>query len=59
MKRLKFRISPDGSVEIKAEGFTGATCEEATRAYEDSLGKTVSDERTEDYYRDELAKVDQ
>ena len=50
-------ISPDGIVKITTEGFSGATCEEATRALEEGLGTKTSDERTEEFYEGETEKV--
>jgi len=42
-------IAPTGDVTIKAEGYRGSTCEDATRALEEALGVTQSRRRTPEY----------
>jgi len=54
---IEVLIAPDGTVKITTEGFTGASCEEATRALEEGLGTKTSDERTEEFYDGEATKV--
>jgi hypothetical protein len=43
MKSITIKIRPDGAVKIEAEGFTDASCKDATRAIEEGLsgGTTV------------------
>jgi hypothetical protein len=57
--RFEILIKADGSVKIEAQGFSGSACEQATRALEEAIGKTVSDERTADFYREEKVRVSQ
>jgi hypothetical protein len=45
------------SVKQEEQGFRGSGCEAATRALEQSLGKTVDDVPTSDYWVEEKAKV--
>ena len=40
-KTLRFKIHQDGRVEETVEGFTGNSCNEATKNLEDSLGKVT------------------
>ena len=35
---IEVRVAPDGAIAIEAEGYTGSTCEEATRFLEEALG---------------------
>lgn len=56
---IEVLIKPDGSVTFEGRGFKGVDCEQATKALEESLGKTVSDERTSEFYAEEKAKVSQ
>ena len=43
----------DRHVEFRSEGYTGASCQEATRSFEDALGTTVDEEMTEEFYQSE------
>jgi len=40
-------------VSVETLGFGGESCKDATKAFETAFGTTVSDEVTEDYYREE------
>ncbi len=44
-------ISPEGAITLDAKGYTGNSCEEATRFLEESLGTVGRKQRTRDYYR--------
>ena len=47
-KTLRFKIHQDGRVEETAEGFTGSSCDEATKNLENALGKvTVKNEKSD------------
>ena len=47
-KTLRFKIHQDGRVEETVEGFTGISCNEATRNLENSLGKvTVKNKKSD------------
>ena len=50
-ERIEVRISPEGAITINAIGYTGGSCEEATRFLETSLGAVARKQRTRDYYR--------
>jgi len=41
----------DGTVEVKAEGFKGGTCYEATAFLEKALGRIKKTRKTSDYFR--------
>lgn len=43
-------IGPDGSITVEAVNFTGPSCEEATRAIEQALGKVTERKRKAEYY---------
>jgi hypothetical protein len=49
--RIDVWIQPDGAITIDAVGYTGNTCEEATRFLEEELGAVGRKQRTRDYYR--------
>jgi len=44
-------VSPEGAITIDAIGFTGKSCEEATRFLEEGLGTVGRKQRSRDYYR--------
>jgi hypothetical protein len=37
-KRIEITVSPEGATSIKASGFTGSSCRDATRDLEQALG---------------------
>ena len=45
-KILRFKIHQDGRVEESVEGFTGRSCNDATRNLENALGKVTVKNRT-------------
>ena len=44
-------INAEGGITIDAVGFTGKSCEEATRFLEEGLGTVGRKQRGRDYYR--------
>ena len=50
-ERIEVRISPQGQITIDAKGYTGRSCEEATRFLEQELGTVGRKQRTRDWYR--------
>ena len=49
-KTLRFKIHQDGRVEETVLGFTGNSCNEATRNLENSLGKVTGKKKTSDAF---------
>ena len=49
--RIDVWVSPEGAITINAVGYTGSSCEEATRFLETALGTVGRKQRTRDYYR--------
>ena len=49
-KTLRFKIHQDGRVEETVEGFTGNSCNEATKNLEDALGKVTVKKKTSDAF---------
>ena len=49
-KTLRFKIHQDGRVEETVEGFTGNSCNEATKNLEDNLGKVTVKNKTSDAF---------
>lgn len=50
-RRILVRVSPQGEIQVEAEGFAGNGCEAATRAIEEALGRKTSSQRKPEYYR--------
>ena len=50
-ERIDVWISPEGAITLDAKGYTGNSCEEATRFLEESLGTVGRKQHTRDYYR--------
>ena len=49
-KTLRFKIHQDGRVEETVEGFTGNSCDAATKNLEESLGKVTVKNKTSDAF---------
>ena len=49
-KTLRFKIHQDGRVEETVEGFTGTSCNEATRNLEAALGKVTVRSKSSDAF---------
>lgn len=50
-QHIEVWVSPEGAITIDAKGFTGSSCEEATRFLEEELGSVGRRQRSRDYYR--------
>lgn len=48
------QITPDGEVEIEVNGVVGSGCAALTKALEESLGITTSDEKKAEFHRREV-----
>jgi hypothetical protein len=49
-KTIQVIVSPKGETKIETTGFTGSSCQDATRELERALGGTVSENLTGEYY---------
>ena len=49
-KTIQITISPKGETKIETTGFTGSSCQDATRALEAALGAKTNDTLTSEYY---------
>jgi hypothetical protein len=57
-KQIRIIIDPQGQISVKAEGYAGATCKDATKVFE-SLGDTISHTPTNDAYaQDQIQTVE-
>ena len=51
MKKIVVKINK-GQVTVKAEGYPGATCTDATKLIEKALGQVTEDTPTEEMYQE-------
>jgi len=57
-QKMEITILPSGEVSIKVLCVPGPSCEQVSRALEESLGKVKAREKTVEYYQEELEKTD-
>jgi hypothetical protein len=50
---IEVSVSPAGEITVEAEGYTGNTCEEATRFLEEALGLPGKRTRKAEFYHRE------
>jgi Protein of unknown function (DUF2997) len=55
MKQVNIIIGPTGKVEIEAVGFTGSTCDDATKVFEQAFSKGA---KTDKEYKPEYWQAD-
>jgi hypothetical protein len=58
-KTIEITFSPDGQFTVQAHGFRGTTCQQATKALEDTLGEVQERRRTTEYFQTETTKSQQ
>ena len=51
MKTIEILVSPSGQTTVQTKGFSGASCQEASRFLETALGSRLSEERTAEFYQ--------
>jgi hypothetical protein len=49
-KTIHIVVDPKGGTKIETFGFTGSSCQDATRALEQALGAKVDEQLTGDFY---------
>jgi hypothetical protein len=49
-KIIQVTVSPKGETKVETSGFSGSSCQDASRALEEALGGRVSETLTGDYY---------
>jgi hypothetical protein len=53
LKTIEILVSPAGQTSIQTKGFSGVSCQEASRFLEQALGTPTSEERTAEFYQTE------
>lgn len=51
-KTIQITVSPKGETKIETNGFTGSSCQDATRELERALGVVSDEQMTGEYYTD-------
>lgn len=51
MKIIEILVLPDGTTRVETRGFSGATCQEASRFLERALGPTIADQPTAEFHQ--------
>jgi hypothetical protein len=59
IKTIEILIDTQGQTKIQTKGFTGSSCQEASRLLEQALGPTQSDVRTAEYFQPAAAPTEQ
>ena len=50
-KTIEIIVSPSGQSTVETRGFTGASCQEASRFLEQALGNRTSERLTAEFYQ--------
>ena len=50
-KIIEVVVSPSGETRVETKGFTGSSCQEASRFLEQALGAKLSDQPTAEFYQ--------
>lgn len=49
-KTIQIVVDPKGGTKIETSGFTGSSCQDATRALEQALGAKTDEQLTGEFY---------
>ena len=49
-RQIKITVKPDGSAEVEAIGFVGASCKDVTEQFAQALGQIESEHQKAEYY---------
>lgn len=51
MKTIEITVSPTGETKIETKGFTGSSCQQASKFIEEALGQKLSEKLTTEFYQ--------
>ncbi len=57
MKTIEIVVSPKGETTVTTKGFSGATCREASRLFEQALGQPLGEQLIPEFHQAQAAKV--
>lgn len=52
VKKITFKITNDGEVNLSVDGVQGSSCEDLSRPFEEIIGKVSAREHKDSYYLD-------
>ena len=55
MKIIEILVSPKGETTVQTKGFTGSSCQEASKLMEQALGAKASEQMTPEFYQHQSA----
>jgi hypothetical protein len=58
MKKIIVKVTKQGKVSVRTEGFTGSSCMEASKRIEDLLGKATKVDQTAEYYQNDACVME-
>ena len=56
MRTIEVTIGPKGEVQLETRGFAGGTCRDVAKTLVGSLGQTVAEQLTAEFYRIETTQ---
>lgn len=56
---IEITVSPTGETKIETKGFTGSSCQQASRFIEQALGQQVGEKLTCEYYQQPVTQQQQ
>jgi len=51
LKKIEVIVSRDGATRVETQGFTGSSCQDASRFLEQALGTKQEERMTTEYYQ--------
>jgi hypothetical protein len=51
MKVIEITVNPQGEARVQTKGFTGASCQEASRFLEQALGQRTKEQLTAEFHQ--------
>jgi len=59
MKVIEVVISPKGETEVKTSGYSGSSCQQASKFVEDALGVRSSETKTSEFHQSSQSQQQQ
>ena len=56
MKSIEITVSPQGETKVQTKGFTGSSCQEASKLIEQALGTKASEQITPEFYQQQTTR---
>ncbi len=56
MRVIEVTVAPDGEVTVQTKGYVGPECLQASQFLEQSLGATLADRKTGEFYQEQQAE---